>query len=254
MHDVVYIQADITESVITGDTTDMPEGVSIVGVGNDEWTPQWSSDVAGNPCLTLRAHGWNIHNIQFNPPTASSGIRLEWVPATDYNASRATITNCVFDGAYTGFYGIDFYGAPYDVKIDGCEFREHQAAGAAYGIIVTNISTAHPLMCKVTNNIFWENENHVGSFDQLRCFAVSLFKGNVFHQGTGIVTTVMLDFRGGAQGNNIVTENIFSGDYSNTGGYHANVAAPGNWVGNFAEDVLEAETGDNGLTVAPPAA
>lgn len=252
-HDVVYIQSDIAESVITGDTTDMPEGVSIVGVGNDEWTPQWSSDVVTNPCLTLRAFGWNIHNIQFNSPTTSSGIRLEWVGASNYNASRATITNCVFDGAYTGFYGIDFAGAPYDVRIDGCEFREHTAAGAAYGIIVTSTSMAHPLMCKITNNIFWENENHVGSVDQLRTFAVSLFKDNVFVQGTGIPTTLMLDLRGGAQGNNVVTGNIFGGDYSNAGGYYANAAAPGNWVGNSAEDVAAIQVADNGFTVAPPA-
>ena len=64
----------------------------------------------------------------------------------------------------------------------------------------------------------------------------------------------MLDLRGGSQGENIVVGNSFSGDYSNTGGYYANAANPGNWVGNVAEDVLEAEVADNGFTVAVPAA
>jgi len=64
----------------------------------------------------------------------------------------------------------------------------------------------------------------------------------------------MLDLRGGSQGKNIVVGNHFCGDYSNTGGYYANAASPGNWTGNFAEDVAEAEVGDNSLTIAAPAA
>ena len=252
-HDTVYIQADISESVITGDTTDMPEGVSIIGVGNDFWTPQWSSDVATNPCLTLRAFGWNVANIQFNPPTTSSGIRAQWIPLSNYNASRLTVRDCVFDGAWTGFYGIDLSGAPYDVKVDGCTFRELRGAGESFGIIVTNTNEADPFMCEITNNIFWENENHVGSIDNLRNFNVSLFRGNVFHEGVLIAATSKLDLRGGTRGRNIVTGNDFCGDYSNAGGYYANAALPGNWVGNFAEDLLEVTVADNGITIAVPA-
>jgi len=253
-HDTVYIAADISESVVTGDTTDMPEGVSIIGIGNDQWVPQWSTDVAANPCLTLRAFGWTVANIQFNPGASSSGIRAEWVPGSSYNGSRLTIRDCVFDGAWTGFYGIDLVGASYDVKVDGCTFRELRAAGEAFGIIVTNTAEADPYMCEITNNLFWENENHVGSIDALRGFNLSLFKGNVFHEGVLIAATSKLDLRGGTRGKNIVTQNVFCGDYSNAGGYYANAGAPGNWVGNICEDVAEAEVADNGFSVAVPAA
>ncbi len=51
---------------------------------------------------------------------------------------------------------------------------------------------------------------------------------------------------------NVVTGNWFGGDYSNTGGYAANETDM--WTGNYAEDVAEAEVGDNGLTIAQPAA
>ena len=253
-HDTVYIQADISESVVTGDTTDMPDHISIVGAGSDEWSPAWSTDAVGSPCLTLRALGWTVQGIKFLPGSGAAGIKLELVAASNYNASRSTIKDCEFDGAYTGFYGIEFSGAPYDVKIDGCEFRELTAAGNAYAIIITDTSYAHPYMCKITNNLFWENENHVGSFDQLRCFNTCLFKGNIFHEGEGIAATNILDMRGGDSGHNIVTGNVFGGDYSNTGGYYANATSPGNWVGNIAEDVVEGEVADNGFTVAVPAA
>jgi len=252
-HDTVYILSDLAESVITGDTTGMPNHVNIIGAGSDEWSPAWAPSAVGNPCLTLRALGWVVQGLKFLPGSASSGIRLEWVPGSDYNASRATIKNCEFDGAYTGFYGIEFVGAPYDVKIDGCEFRELTAAGNAYAIIVISTSEAHPYMCKITNNLFWENENHIGSFDQLRSFNTCLIKGNIFHEGEGIAATNILDMRGGASGHNIVTGNVFCGDYSNVGGYYDNVGTAGNWVGNYAEDVAEAEVGDNSITIAPPA-
>lgn len=252
-HDTIYIQTDITESVVTGDTTDMPAHINIVGVGSDEWSPAWATDAVGSPCLTLRALGWTVQGIKFLPGSASSGIRLEWVPGSDYNASRATIKNCEFDGAWSGFYGIDLNGAPYDVKIIGNEFREFTAAGAAFAIMVSGSTEANPYMCKVLDNLFWENENHVGSLAGDRGFNLTLFKGNTFHEGVLISATLMLDLRGGSQGENIVTENTFCGDYSNAGGYYANAANPGNWVGNKAEDVAEAEVGDNSFTIAPPA-
>ena len=69
-----------------------------------------------------------------------------------------------------------------------------------------------------------------------------------------LTPTIFLDLRGGSRGENVVVGNIFSGDYSNTGGYYANVANPGMWMGNIAEDIAEAEVGDNSFTIAPPAA
>ena len=252
-HDTIYIQTDITESVVTGSTATMPAHINIVGVSSGEWSPAWSPGAVDEDCLTIRALGWTVQGIKFLPGSSAAGIKLDLVAASSYNGSRATIKNCEFDGAYTGFYGINFSGAPYDVKIEGCEFREFTAANDAYAIIITNTSDGHPYMCKIVDNIFWENENHIGSLDQLRSFNTSIIKGNIFHEGEGISATLILDMRGGASGNNIITGNVFCGDYSNAGGYYDNVLTPCMWVGNIAEDVLAATVADNGFTVAPPA-
>ena len=55
-------------------------------------------------------------------------------------------------------------------------------------------------------------------------------------------------------GYNQVVGNYFDGDYSNAGGYTAEGSGNDNWVGNVAFDVAEAEVGDNGWTIAEPAA
>jgi len=83
-----------------------------------------------------------------------------------------------------------------------------------------------------------------------------MFLNNTFLTGSQVPTSggVYLDLRAGTIGMNTVNGNIFPGDYSNTGGYWANAANPGNWVGNIAEDVAEFEVADNGFTVLPPAA
>jgi len=63
-----------------------------------------------------------------------------------------------------------------------------------------------------------------------------------------------LDLRAGTRGENVVSGNAFGNlDYSNVGGLWPNAANPGGWAGNTSEDVAEAEVGDNGLTIAPPA-
>jgi len=67
-------------------------------------------------------------------------------------------------------------------------------------------------------------------------------------------TTTYINLGTGSFGYNQVVGNYFDGDYSNTGGYYANAANPGMWVGNIAEDVAEAEVADNGFTILPPAA
>jgi hypothetical protein len=156
---------------------------------------------------------------------------------------------------WQGQYGIALYGAPYDVVIENNWFREWRKGDTTgYAIITTDSSTANAYMCKIIGNYFEENENHIGSLGNNKSFNLTTIMGNVFHDGVLIAATLMLDLRGGSQGENIVTGNVFCGDYSNTGGYYANAGNPGNWIGNIAEDIAEAEVGDNGWTIAVPAA
>jgi len=250
---VIYVSGAITESVIVPPTV-VPD-VAIIGVGGSIDFPTWTAATAAGTALTVRQSGWLIAGFRFEPGALGTSITLQWVPGSGYVANRTVISNNYFDGLYQGQYGITLSGAPYDVQITNNEFREYtDGASGAFAIIVTDSSNANPYMCMICDNVFWENDNHIGSLGDNKSFNLSIFKGNVFHEGLGISATRILDLRGGSQGKNIVTENTFCGDYSNTGGYYAHAGAPGMWVGNIAEDVAEAEVGDNGFTVAVPAA
>jgi len=83
----------------------------------------------------------------------------------------------------------------------------------------------------------------------------SIIRGNVFAQATGdlAATTTYINLGTGSLGYNVVTGNVFGGDYSNAGGYTAETNGLDNWVGNVAADVLAATVADNGFTVAEPA-
>ena len=250
---VVGAGASIAESVIIPPTA--PANCAIVGAGNGIDQPTWTAATAAGTALTIRQSGWVVTGFRFTAGAEGTSLRLEWVPASGFVANRCLIQGNYFDGAWVGLYAIDLYGAPYDTWIIGNEFREYQSAlGAAYAIICTDSSNANPYMNVIRDNLFWENENHIGSLGNDKSFNLTLFQGNVFHEGVLISATLILDLRGGSQGKNIVVNNHFCGDYSHPGGYYAHAVSPGNWVGNFAEDVAEAQVADNGITIAPPAA
>ena len=253
-YDVIYVGANVTESVIVPGTG-VPTYVSIVGAGNSSHAPTWTAATAAGTALTLRREGWRISGFTFEVGAAGTAIRLDEVPASSYSAYKTTIDNCRFDGLWGGLYGVNFSGAPHRVTIDNCEFLEFRRGNStAFAIIVSDSAHTNPYECHINGCTFWENENHVGSLGGIRSFNMSTITNNIFHEGVLIAATIKLDLRGGSQGHNIVTGNVFGGDYSNPGGYYGHAAAPDFWVGNFAEDVAEAEVGDNGLTIAPPAA
>lgn len=232
-----------------------PNYCAIIGAGvqNNGWYPSLTASATDEPALTIKAEGWLIEGLLFNCPASSSGIQL-WCSTTDTGAYKTYIKDCIFDGLWSGKYGVEFYGAPDRVVIDGCEFLElNNGDTTAFAIITTNSSFSNAYECKILNNIFWENENHIGSLNT-NSFLGSLFMGNVIHEGQLIAATVKLDLRAGKQGENVVVGNYFCGDYSNTGGYYADTGSAGNWCGNWCEDDAEAEVGPDGVSIAVPAA
>lgn len=252
-HMTIIVQDDVAEVVVIPNTA--PPNCSIVAGGGTPYQVAWAPGAGAATALTIRQAGWLIEGFLFNNSALGTSICIEWVSATGIVGNRTTIRGNRFDGLWQGLYGIQLFGAPFDTTIIGNEFREQRSgANTAYAICVTDSSDANPYMCTILNNLFWENDNHIGSLGNDKSFNLSVFKNNVFHDGVLIPAALLLDLRGGSQGENIVVDNYFSGDYSNTGGYYANAANPGNWVGNYAEDVAEAEVGDNGITVAVPAA
>lgn len=232
-----------------------PDYCSIVGGSASYHRPTWASDAGANNCLTIQAEGWTIEGIEFNCPASAAGIRVEEHTVNGTNAYKTIIKNNVFDGLWSGLYGIDFYGAPHRVQIlDNWFIEMHQGNNQAFCIMVTDsaVGPGNPYQCAIIGNRFSDSDNYVGNINSNRGFNSCLIQGNVFEVGTLIIPAIYLDLRGGSQGDNIVVGNYFSGTYSIATGYAANAANPGNWVGNIAQDVASPQVADNSFTVAVP--
>lgn len=248
---IVVAGQDYAESVIIPSTITY---CTIMGGGPSRFRPKWGSDSSALPCLTVRGEGWVVDGIEFECPSAASGVRLEEVPGSSYTAYKTVIQNCVFDGLWSGLYGIDFYGAPHRVCVYNNWFVEMNNGGnTAFCIYVTDSSHTNPYQCEIVGNRFMDSDNYVGSLGSVRGFNVSLFQNNVFEDGVLLTPAMMLDLRGGSRGYNIVTGNYFGRAYTNASGYWANATTPDScWVGNITEST-PGTVGDNGMTIRVPA-
>jgi len=251
---VVGAGATIAESVIIPETA--PRGCSVLADTAGGYLPSWTPATATGTALTVRQQDWRVSGFQFNWTGNGTGIYLDWTAA--YNASGTVVDHNRFFGSWSGLYGIAHHGSPYNVRVLDNEFAEIRSAGGAgtaFAIYGTNTPTAEALEWQIVGNTFMECENYIGSLGHLYGFNASLIAHNVFGQDSlGIPTVLILDLRSGHGGSNTVFGNLFQGDYSQPGGYWDSTAAASCWVGNYAQDVLEAEVGDNGLTILPPAA
>jgi len=247
---VVADEADIGETVTVPATA--PESCTIYGAGSTAHRPTWSAATAAGTALTVLQTGWTIEGFTFEAGAEGTSVLLNGTGST--GAYKTTIRNCRFDGLWGGLYGISFVGAPHRVLIEGCEFLEWRSAGgAAFAIVVFDASDSNPYECHIKNNVFWENENHIGSLAADRAWNMSTFTDNIFHEGVLIPATLLLDLRGGTRGYNTVTDNYFGGAYTNAGGYYANAATPDScWMGNMTE-ATPGTVGDNGMTIRVPA-
>ena len=251
---IIYVQPGTYAETVTIAAT-RPDHCAIIGTALGNRVPGWSSAAAATACLIVNVEGWLFSNLYFRGPTLASCIQLNQVGAPPLASSyRTQIVGCYFDGAWVGLYGVGFSGSPGDVVIKDCIFKEfHVAGNTAMAIAVLATPWADPYECQFIGNLFQECDRFIGRIvggGYMQC----LFSGNIFMTGTLIATQAYIDLRGSAQGANMLVGNVFPGDYSNAGGYWDNAGVAGTWVGNFASDLLEAEVGDNGLTIAPPAA
>lgn len=233
-----------------------PNYCTLLGGGPSGHRPTWASGAAAQNCLTVQSEGWVIQGIEFNCPASAAGIRVEEHTVNGTNAYKTIIRDCVFDGLWSGLYGIDFYGSPHRIQILNNWFIEmNQGDDSAFCIMITDtaVGPGNPYQCAIIGNRFSDSDNYIGNLGSIRGFNVSLFQGNVFETGVLLTPTIYLDLRGGSRGDNIVTGNVFCGTYSIAGGYAAHAGNPGMWVGNIAEDVASPQVADNGFTVAVPA-
>jgi len=238
-----------TDNIVIANAT-YPEDCTILGVSSNKFGVIWRP--AAGDALTIDQGGWRVQGIHFQPSGTGAGVKLTWNAGS--GGEDAVIEDCFFDGRWgTGLYGIEFEGAPANVTIQNCRFAEFDAASPC--IIANGSATADPYQTHILGCTFQECAEYitvtVGSG-----FNAAIIAGNQFCTATGglAATTTYINLGTMGTGYNQVVGNYFGGDYSNAGGYTAEGSGNDNWVGNFAFDVAEAEVGDNGITVAEPAA
>ena len=234
---------------ITIDRTSYPADCSIVGGANSKFDVVWVP--AAGDALTIDQSGWVVDGFHFQPAADGAGVHLTW--AAGAGAEDTYIQNCFFDGRWgTGLYGIELEGAPANVTVQNNRFAEFSTGEPC--IVVRSCNQASPYQNHFFGNTFQECVEYITNIAE--GYNACIFQGNVFAEASGALaaTTTYIDLGGPGIGYNVVTGNIFGGDYSNAGGYTAEGAGTDNWVGNVAADVLEAEVADNGFTIAQPAA
>ena len=219
--DIIHLNGRITESITA------PAGVfdvTIIGEGNSPRhadahttnngysTAQWNSASASTSQLTLQQQGWRIVNILFDAPTSAAAIVFPRNAASgdaERDSSHASIIGCRFAG---GSMGIQITGTEnvFNVLVQGNTFNDLTTA--------IDSSGGYAYRWQIIDNNFTKNTNHIDVG-----FTESTIVGNVF----GAVTTLGVDLTGGT--NNVVSRNIFHGDYN-----VLNVAGTTDaWGGNF---------------------
>ena len=249
-YSTIYVGSGLSEDVYIPATA--PQFVTLVGAGSHPWQIFWKGNTgsAATPCLKLGARSWRISNFIFRGKTGAAAIELMYAGDSGVldGAIQTLIDHCQFNGQTTHLYGILTHG-PYDVRIEDCEFMlYHNAGGTATAIFEAVSPVAIPYRNYIRRCTFFDNDNHVDIAANGTIVVDNVFQKAGF---TYTATQVLRLTRGAGGDNNIVTRNTLTGDYSIVGGYRGGAADI--WIGNYADDVAEAEVGDNGLTILPPA-
>lgn len=253
---IVGAGSALVENVIIPVTA--PKNCAILGMvaGGGGMSPTWRAATGAGTALTVRQEDWRISGFTFIVPATGTSILLDW--SASGNGSGTLIDHNMFSTFQlaAGLYAIQFQGAPYNVTIADNEFSEiASGANTAFAIYTGNTPTADPLLCRIERNLFRECDNMIGSLASSHGFGSTIIKDNVFALCPQLAVALVIDLRGGHVGHNTVIGNYFSSsaDYSNVGGYWDNAGHAGDWIGNHTLDIAEAEVGDNGLTILPPA-
>lgn len=251
--DVIFVRGKVKEQLTT------PAGVfdvTIMGAGNrprhaDDHTESegargssaatWTAPDSGstaNPLLIVQQQGWRIGGITWQiAGSATVCVRLHKTDDAG-DAER--------DGGHAELFYNKFQGNPSSavgigVQTNGIGFwtlKDNLFLGLVTGVAKTGSAGGQVGWGEIIGNRFSDNTN--GIVSPLYRFLV---KGNYF-----LAThTKEVDLTSGTA--NIVTENVFMGDYD------ANVAGTGDvWFNNYALDAASAEVDDTtGQTTAVPA-
>jgi len=248
--DIIHLRGGVYENLTT------PAGVNDVTIRGESTKPRhdhltdatkkgaacWktASDVTDEPLLIVRTQGWRVENLLIAPPSGEAGIQL--LRDTTYDASHFSAIGCRF-AQTSGKYAITNNGGAGFVGLYGNWFQGMATAA----ILCLTTAIAVPLMWDIQDNFFgYANASHI-----LSSASHWRIKNNEFMTVAAEALYIDLTYNSGQGLANVVTKNLLAGGYD-TADYIG--SATDDWTGNFSADVAEAEVGDNGITILPPAA
>lgn len=259
--DRIFIHGDIREEGLI--CSNLKFDVHIIGVGSRHHPDQPSSayhpgaamirppasPTAATDLLELRGRGWQFHNIAFDCPVDAAAIKIveNGSSGTDeYAGSHATFRDILFRN---GQYGVELDGAGHNITWIDCEFfLMNNSGNTGAGIIQTSTAQALGFKNRVIRCDFI-GDSSIGGNDRhiVAAWQSSVIRDSTFGKVEG--TGRYIDLNGG--NDNVVTRNTLGGTYD-TDDYRA--GTDDIWVGNYSPSTAETEVGDNGITVAAPAA
>jgi len=204
--------------------------VNLIGAGVGRYSPLWTPSAGNDNCIVLLASNWKISGFRFFGADDDHDLVYLY-------GSGHIISDNYFDGGTSAFDGIVVEEDAENIWIVNNWFSLfHNAINTSYAIWI--LEDAQGIF--VLNNAFMDNDNNIVSLGY-ECFILN----NVVQQvGYSYTATKSVDTSAGD--NNIVSQNIFEGDYDTA--YFGNLADM--WVGNKSCDITSGLVGDNGITVA----
>lgn len=165
-----------------------------------------ASETGTTPLLELRGRGWKFKDFMVQSPTDAAAFLIKrnaLSGVSEYDASHATFENIRCAG---GHHFIEDSGGCYNITVKNCQIA--QCAEAA--ILNSSTAVANPLNWKVLDNIFPSDTSDFGNVTHLDSpLNSAIIRGNIF--GKVRSTAAYVDLTGG--NNNIVTQNVLSGEY-----------------------------------------
>jgi len=217
----------------------------LIGASQGQWafdSPQLYNEAGSTATLIVRAPGWRISGFRLVGDTGSPTIvRLQFNQAgstADTNwAPGTTIDNCVFYGAVANCDGLDFEGAPPDVRILDNIFELFPSTGTC--ILSSSSGVAQANRCTISGNQFIDNVNSIDM--NPRGFNASNIINNYIMNGH--VNTLVVGFDNTGGNDCLVAGNYLGGDTADSYGDAHYVAGTGDhWIGNATSDSAATNT------------
>ncbi len=243
---IIVLRGSYDEALTTGqltDTDNMTEGrgryVNLIGASTGKWaydSPQLYNVSGSTATLRMRSPGWRVSGFRIVGDSGSPiCVTLEFDQAGATNdtnwAPGTTLDNNVFYGAVGSTDGIDFQGAPPDIRVLDNIFELFSGTNKC---ITSSVSgTAQANRCTIAGNQFIDNVNSIDM--NPRGFNATHILNNYIHNGHINTLIVGIDNTGG--NDCLVAGNYLGGDTADSYGDAHYIAATGDhWIGNATSD------------------